>query len=169
MQEELFDVIDEKGNVIGRERRSVVHKKGLWHKAVEVFVLDERGRIFIQRRSFHKQVCPGLWDLSTAEHLKPGETFIEAAARGVAEELGAETVRLQKIGEAGAHFKQGNIIDNEKKEVYKCGFKGKMKLQKEELEQGKWMTKECLLSELARKPKKFTPWLLQNKKFVKLL
>ena len=35
-----------------------------------------------------KKIGPGLWDISVAEHLNPGETFDSAALRGLQEELG---------------------------------------------------------------------------------
>jgi isopentenyldiphosphate isomerase len=169
MREELFEVIDESGKVVGTEKRSVVHEKGFLHKSVDVFVLDEGGQIFIQQRSFDKDVGPGLWDLSAAEHLKPGESFEEAAARGVREELGVKAIGLKKIGEADFHFKRGKIIDNEKKVIFRCSFRGKIRLQKEEIEQGKWVSKKELLQEMQEKPEKFTEWLLGDRRFVELL
>jgi hypothetical protein len=35
-----------------------------------------------------KRIGPNLWDISLAEHLSVGETFKEAALRGLKEELG---------------------------------------------------------------------------------
>ena len=163
VQEELFEVIDEAGKVVGKEKRSLVHRKGLLHKSVHVFVLDERGQNFIQLRSEKRDIGPGLWDLSAAEHLKPGESFEEAAARGVKEELGVEPVEMEKLGEKLQYFDYGELKDNERVASFKCGFKGQVKLQKEEVTEGKWVSKEELLQEMVSDSKKFTPWLLQDK------
>jgi len=38
MPDEMFDIIDEEDNVIDQEMRSVVHKRGLWHRGVHVFL-----------------------------------------------------------------------------------------------------------------------------------
>ncbi len=163
--EEIFEIIDETGKVIGTEKRSIVHQKGLLHRASDVFVLDKDGNIFIQQRSFKKLIGPGLWDMSAAEHLKPGESFEQAAIRGVEEELGVKAVDMQKIGERKQRAKFGDLTDNENVQVFKCFFKGKIKLQEEEIEQGKWISKEDLLTEMAYNEEIFSRWLLYNRKF----
>ena len=38
--EELFEIIDKSGKVIGKEKRSIVHKTGLLHRTSDVFVLE---------------------------------------------------------------------------------------------------------------------------------
>ncbi len=70
--EELFDIYDDQCNLLGQERRAVVHAKGLLHKAVYCFVFNNEGQLLIQRRSRKKKIGPGQWDLSVAEHLSPG-------------------------------------------------------------------------------------------------
>lgn len=170
MQEELFEVIDASGKVVGTERRSIVHEKGLLHRASDVFVFDKKGRIFIQQRSFKKDIGPGLWDLSTTEHLKQCETFEAAAVRGVREELGVKAVNLEKLGETELHLKYSDAVDNEKKEVFKCGFKGRIKLDEREVEQGRWILKENLFREIAYSKELFSRWLVEDiKKFGALL
>jgi isopentenyl-diphosphate delta-isomerase type 1 len=167
---EIFEIVDEDDKVIGTEKRSVVHEKGLLHRAVDVFVFDKEGRIFIQQRSFKKLIGPGLWDVSTAEHLKPGETYEEAAVRGVKEELGVRAVGLRKIGEREQRSNYGELRDNEKKEVFRCGFRGRIKLDENEVEQGIWVSKDSLLREIAYNKDFFTRWLVEDiKKFGHLL
>lgn len=46
-----------------------------------VFRLD--GRLLIQRRSAAKKIGPSQWDLSVAEHLQPGESFLEVGGAGL--------------------------------------------------------------------------------------
>lgn len=84
---EMIDVFDAQGVPLGRAERNEAHRRGLWHRAVNVFLFRSDGRLLIQRRSRWKDVWPGAWDLSAAEHLQPGESFLEAAIRGLREEL----------------------------------------------------------------------------------
>jgi isopentenyl-diphosphate delta-isomerase len=86
--EELFDVFDENEALIGCERRSVVHRTGAWHRSSNVLLFDADGKMLVQQRAAHKDVCPLHWDLSVAEHCKRGESYLDAAVRGVREELG---------------------------------------------------------------------------------
>lgn len=82
---EQFDIFDETGAPLGVAPRARAHREGLWHRAANVFLFYSNGHLLIQRRQWDKDVWPGAWDLSVAEHLKPGETFKEAALRGFAE------------------------------------------------------------------------------------
>lgn len=89
--EEVFDVVDEKGRTIGQAPRSLCHRDpGLIHRAVHVFVFNPVGRIYLQKRGLDKDIQPGRWDTSVGGHLTPGETYEAAAAREMKEELGLE-------------------------------------------------------------------------------
>lgn len=70
--QELFEIYDESGNLLGTELRGIVHQTGVLHKAVYCFVFDQQGRLLLQRRSKDKKIGPDQWDLSVAEHLSPG-------------------------------------------------------------------------------------------------
>ncbi|MBS1890083.1 MAG: NUDIX domain-containing protein [Actinobacteria bacterium] len=87
VQIEQFEIFDEKENLIGTAPRPEVHKNGYFHRATNIFVLNPKGELLIQKRAANKDICPSLWDLSCAEHLKCGETYKDAAIRGLKEEL----------------------------------------------------------------------------------
>jgi 16S rRNA (adenine1518-N6/adenine1519-N6)-dimethyltransferase len=63
MSEEIFEVVDKSGKVIGKEKRAIVHRRGLLHKSIHAFVLDKQGRVFIQQRSFDRFIAPGKCNL----------------------------------------------------------------------------------------------------------
>jgi isopentenyl-diphosphate delta-isomerase type 1 len=89
--EEIFETVDEDGNVIGRATRSQVHAdKSLIHRSVHVHVFDNKGRLFVQKRAAGKDVQPGKWDTSVGGHVDAGESVEQAALREMAEELGIE-------------------------------------------------------------------------------
>src|SRR5687767_10585870 len=88
MTEEIFDVVNERDEVVGRERRSEVHRTGLKHRATHVLIFNSRGEIFLQKRSMKKDTHPGVWDSSASGHLDCGEDYDVCAAREVQEELG---------------------------------------------------------------------------------
>lgn len=73
--QEVFEIYDEHGSLLGTELRGIVHQTGLLHKAVYCFVFNKQGRLLIQRRSKDKKIGPDQWDLSVAEHLSPGATI----------------------------------------------------------------------------------------------
>lgn len=156
--EEYFDVVDENDSVIGKEKRSVVHEKGLWHRSVTVFLVNEKNEIFLQKRSATKDLYPGLWDISFTEHLKVRESYENAVKRGAREELGVEVTTAKNIGESKWTFKGNGKEDNEFYLLYVVRFKGEIRLDKEEVHDGRWVTRQELLDMLEAKPEEFTPW-----------
>lgn len=73
-------MLDEDGNSVGRQPAQRVHLEGLTHKAVYVFVFNDRGQLLLPRRPSDHWVCPDLFDISIAEHVPPGQSHREAAA-----------------------------------------------------------------------------------------
>jgi 8-oxo-dGTP pyrophosphatase MutT (NUDIX family) len=61
---------------------------------VGALIRDERGRVFVQRRSATRRVFPGIWDI-VGGHIEAGETPAETLAREIKEETGWE---LRTIG-----------------------------------------------------------------------
>jgi 8-oxo-dGTP pyrophosphatase MutT (NUDIX family) len=62
-------------------------------------IVDDDGRIFVQRRSASRRLFPNTWDI-VGGHLEEGETIAEALSREVAEETGWQvSVVLGPIGE----------------------------------------------------------------------
>src|SRR5436190_8691061 len=88
MSEEIFDVVNERDEVIDRQPRREVHRLGLLHRAVHVLVFNARGEVFLQKRSMSKDTSPGLWDSSASGHLDSGEVYDYCAVRELREEIG---------------------------------------------------------------------------------
>ena len=54
VNEDIFDVVNERDEIIGREPRRVVHARGLRHRAVHVLVYNVAGQLFLQKRAMTK-------------------------------------------------------------------------------------------------------------------
>ncbi len=135
MSEEIFDVVDDRDEVIGRERRSEVHRRGLKHRAVHVLVFNAAGQVFLQKRSMQKDRQPGLWDSSSSGHVDAGEDYDACAVRELSEEIGLHLKeppkRLFKLA-ASAETDQEHVW------IYRCEAEGPFRLDPEEIEQGGW-------------------------------
>jgi len=95
---EIFDVVNLRDQVLGRESRFIVHKKNLMHRAVHILIRRSSGNWLIQQRSEEKDLDPCLWTSSCSGHVDAGENYKEAAVRECIEELGV-TVREQSLKE----------------------------------------------------------------------
>lgn len=88
MKDELIDVLDENGVKTGEvASRKEIHKKGLWHRAIVVAIINENNEILLQQRSSNKEKNANMWDLSVAGHISMGQDSLSAAAREINEEV----------------------------------------------------------------------------------
>ncbi|MCQ2208236.1 MAG: NUDIX domain-containing protein [Paludibacteraceae bacterium] len=89
MSAELFPLIDEDGNVIGKATRSECHSGSmLLHPVVHLHIFNKKGDLFLQKRSMSKDIQPGKWDTAVGGHVDYGEEVEVALRREVREELG---------------------------------------------------------------------------------
>ncbi|MDB5204431.1 MAG: nudix hydrolase 3 [Candidatus Taylorbacteria bacterium] len=120
---EYIDVLDENGNNTGEVRsRDEVHEKGLWHRSVHVWFVNENNEVLLQLRSKSKEINPGSWDISAAGHAVAGDESIEAAEREIFEEIGVvisgnQLVFLGQIKKTSIH-KDGLYINNQFDDIY---------------------------------------------------
>jgi isopentenyldiphosphate isomerase len=84
--DELLDVIDETGALLGVKARSAVHRDGDWHVAFHLWVAGAGG-VLLQRRATTKASWPGRLDATAAGHLLAGERVADGL-REAEEELG---------------------------------------------------------------------------------
>ena len=101
MKEEFLEVYSPEGTKTGQKKsKSEIHRKGLFHSTVHVWIFTEEGNILIQKRSKKKELNPGVWDVSVAGHIKFNENIKKAAKRETLEETGINinTKDLLKIG-----------------------------------------------------------------------
>lgn len=97
MSDELFDIVNEEDVVYGQEMRSIVHRRGLWHRGVHVFLFTHEGKLLVQQRSKDRFHSPLALDCSVSEHLKAGEDYYTAAVRGLKEEMGIGGIEIQAL------------------------------------------------------------------------
>lgn len=88
--DELFDVVNERDQVVRQATRGEVHRLNLLHRAVHVWLIDERDRVLLQMRSPNKDQYPSTWTSSASGHVDAGEDYGSAAVRELAEELGLQ-------------------------------------------------------------------------------
>ncbi|HEX3624180.1 MAG TPA: NUDIX domain-containing protein [Verrucomicrobiae bacterium] len=152
--EDIFDVVNEHDEVIGRAPRSEVHARGLLHRAVHVLVFNSRGEVFLQKRSMKKDRQPGTWDSSCSGHVDSGENYDQTAVRELGEEIGlklnAPPERLFKIDACAE-------TDAEFVWVYRCQSEGPFQLDPDEIESGGWFTPERVSGWIEQKPQEFAP------------
>ena len=84
--EELLNVYDAAGEVVGARPRAEAKRSGLAVGAVNALVRDGAGRVLLQKRPTDKE-NGGRWDKSVGGHVAAGEDFDVTAVREAGEEL----------------------------------------------------------------------------------
>jgi isopentenyldiphosphate isomerase len=152
MTEEIFDVVNDRDEVVGQETRANVHRAGLKHRAIHVLVFNRAGEVFLQKRSMKKDTFPGAWDSSASGHLDTGEDYGVCAVRELREEIGlvveGAPTRLFKL-DAGADTGQEFVW------VYRLDAEGPFTLHPEEIESGAWFAPAKVTRWLAERPGDF--------------
>ncbi|MFZ2098829.1 MAG: NUDIX domain-containing protein [Anaerolineales bacterium] len=97
MSDELLDIVNDKDVVIAQELRSTVHRLGLQHRGVHVFLVTPQGKLLVQQRGRQQETFPLALDCSVSEHVKAGEKYQQAADRGLLEELGINFVHIHPL------------------------------------------------------------------------
>ncbi len=72
---ELLAVVDEHDNEIGAERRDVIHRDNLLHRAIHLFIFRPTGKLLLQQRSAAKDRYPLHWECVGSD-LSPGTTQV---------------------------------------------------------------------------------------------
>ena len=152
MPDEIFDVVNERDEVIDRQPRRVVHARGLRHRAAHVLVFNARGEVFLQKRSMQKDRQPDVWDSSASGHVESGEDYDACVMREVREEL---DVSLAQTPERLFKFDACEATDQEFVWVYRMRHEGPFTLPPEEIECGGWFTPAEVTRWIADQPQEF--------------
>lgn len=138
-----------------------VHRKGLRHRAVSVFVMDGQN-VLIQRRAMSKYHTPGLWANTVCTHPNWNEKSSDCAVRRLREELGITGLypALRGTVEYRADVGDG-MIENEVVDIFLAHATKQIpvKPNPQEVMQVEWIGIYDLAAEVARRPSRFTPWL----------
>ncbi|HVV00191.1 MAG TPA: NUDIX domain-containing protein, partial [Verrucomicrobiae bacterium] len=152
--EEIFDVVNENDEVIGSAPRGEVHRTGAMHRATHVLAFNQRGEVFLQKRSMLKDRQPGKWDSSASGHVDSGESYDACAVRELREELGwTADAPLEKLFKLTA----GAETDQEHVWVYRCAAEGPFQLLASEIERGDWFEPRAVTEWMNRSPEDFAP------------
>lgn len=154
---------DEGGNPTGQTvERIEIHKRGLWHKTVHLWIINSQGEVLIQKRSAKKVNSPNKWDISTAGHVSTGEVSIQSAIKETKEELGLEIpekdFRLLGVVKTSATLNDRTYFNNEISEVFLVNRDfdpQKLTLQSEEVAEVKFIDPKELKQKITNQDPSF--------------
>lgn len=108
----------------------------LFHLAVEVWILNGMGQLFLLQRSNKKRFHPGEWECLGGSAIED-ESFVETALREIHEEIGL-TVLLEELIECGYEVRNKHIVMTYI--LHKNFSIDAITLRSEEIQQASWFT-----------------------------
>lgn len=157
-QQELVILVNEKDEWMGTAEKLEVHLTGALHRALSVFITNEKKEILLQKRAANKYHSAGLWTNACCSHPRPKEQTESAARRRVQEELGLE-IPLKKlckihykidVGEGKTEHEFDHIFSGEWNEI--------ITPNPDEVSALKWIKLEALETWINKCPQDFTAW-----------
>ncbi len=141
--------------------KMAVHRAGIRHKAVSVFVM-EGTRVLIQRRAAGKYHTPGLWANTCCTHPLWREDAAACAVRRLREELGIAGLfpsfadRVEYRAEVGAGLVEHEVVD-----IFLAEAQAGLRVvpNPAEVAEVRWVDLYDLSADVARNPDRYTPWL----------
>ncbi len=176
---EKIDILDENGNQTGEVvSREEVHRLGLWHKCVHIWVVNSKKQILLQKRSSQKQTNPNKWTTAVSGHLSAGDSSLEGAMRELSEEIGlaVDKNELQYL----FTVKEREVNNNPEKQIIEREFTDvylikkdmdikEFKLQEEEVSEIKWFSYEEFKKMVIENDEDLVPHRQMQRKILEVL
>ena len=145
--DDLVDVVDSDGRVVGQATRREMRTRRLPHRSTYILVFNRRGELFVHLRRATKDVWPSHWDPCVGGVVAAGEPFDEGAARELTEEIGvsAPLERLFPLRYADATTVVHGM-------AYRTTNDGPFRLQAEEIVRGEFVALDDVVKRAAREP-----------------
>lgn len=153
----LISYVDEDDNVIGAGPKREAHEKGIFHRIARVFLFGPDGRMLIHRRAWHLNSMPGRWDQSAGGHVDEGESYLVAAARETAEEIGVTGIILKEELKRFTEERDTQKLKRRFNMVYSATYDGEITANADEVAETQWIALAELDAWMRDRPQDFTP------------
>ena len=162
MQQEIFPIVNEKGETIGSATRKECHSGSfLLHPVVHLHIFNSKGELYLQKRADNKDVQPGKWDTSVGGHIDFGEEIEQALQREVSEELGITKFEPEFL----FSYVFQSDVEKELVNSYHTVYNGEINPDKSEISEGKFWTTDEIKKNIGKNV--FTPNF--EREFAKLM
>ncbi|KQT35947.1 isopentenyl-diphosphate delta-isomerase [Chryseobacterium sp. Leaf405] len=156
--EEFVVLVNPEDKVLGLMEKQQAHINGLLHRAFSVFLFNTKGEMLLQKRASEKYHSPLKWTNAVCSHPRIEETYLKGAKRRVKEELGIDVELSEKFDFIYKADVGNGLWEHELDHVFVGIFEDDFDLNKDEVEEVKYISVDDLDREIHENPENFTEW-----------
>ena len=155
---EIIICVDKNDNEVGHIEKMDAHIKGLLHRALSIFIFNEKNELLLQKRYSGKYHSPGLWTNTCCTHPNKDDRTDDAAIRRLQEEMGF-SCDLKEVFSFMYYIKFDNdLIEHEFDHVYFGRYSNEISINPLEVEDYKWISLDNIKVDLKTNPDNYTFW-----------
>jgi isopentenyl-diphosphate Delta-isomerase len=158
MESDIVIAVNENDEIVGYLEKLEVHRKGILHRAVSVFIFNSRGEWLLQQRSAKKYHSGLLWSNASCTHPTKGESDLAAANRRLTEEMGLRASLMKLLSFQYRAILGNELIENELDHVFIGYTDEQPAVDPEEVASYRYVPSGELATEINNYPERFTEW-----------
>jgi isopentenyl-diphosphate delta-isomerase len=151
-------LVDENDNNTGVMEKLQAHQEGLLHRAISVFVFNDKNELLLQQRAAEKYHSPLLWTNTCCSHPRPGEVLIESAHRRLMEEMNLACVLTHQFSFTYRAELEGGLTEHEFDHVFFGQTNHIPVPNPDEVYSWKYLSLDAIEEEINADPESYTSW-----------
>jgi isopentenyl-diphosphate delta-isomerase len=159
--QEIINLVNPEGEVIGSIEKLEAHEKGLLHEAFSIFIFNKTKEILLQKRASTKYHSGNLWTNTCCSHPRAGEDLNIAVHRRMVEEMGFDIEDIKKVYNFiyNVSLDKG-LIEHEYDHVMVGEYNDEIiNPNPEEVCDYKWVSMDSLKKDVEINPQNYTEWI----------
>ncbi len=159
--QEIINLVNTEGEVIGNIEKLEAHQKGLLHEAFSIFIFNNNKELLLQKRALTKYHSGGLWTNTCCSHPRAGEDLNIAVHRRMVEEMGFDIKDIKKVYSFVYNVQlDKDLIEHEYDHVLIGMYKDEIiNPNPDEVCDYKWVSMEWLKKDVEINPQNYTEWI----------
>lgn len=151
-------LVDENDTEIGLADKLDAHRRGVLHRAVSVFVFNDKKQLLLQQRADTKYHSAGLWANTCCSHPRQGEENVVTAERRLREELGFDCTLKEVFIFTYKVQLNNELWEHEFDHVFIGDFNGEVFPNPDEVQKIRWEDTAAIRDEIKNSAEIFAPW-----------
>lgn len=151
-------LVDQSDQEIGTMEKMSAHELGLLHRAISVFLFNDKGELLLQKRASSKYHSGGLWTNTCCSHPRVGEANMDAAIRRLKEEMGICSDLYDAFSFTYKSLFKNGLTEYEFDHVFIGSSENIPQLNPEEAEDYRYSNIHDVIKDVKQHPEQYTEW-----------